>query len=98
MPKPEQNPLPPRLGAVESYALARVSPHPGGMITCSAVFDDYRAWCARSCLITLREPAFTAAFEEFAREVGIRLRQRGGNLSFMDMALTDTQNHRPDGR
>lgn len=69
--------------------LARVGPEPGSQVTCSAAFEDDRAWCAGRGDIPLREAEFVAAFEEVARQAGIALRQRGGNLSFMDMALTD---------
>lgn len=77
-----------RLGVVEDYMLARVVPEPGRQITCSAVFADYREWCADTSAVPLREAAFIASFETVARASGIRLRQRGGNLSFMDMGLS----------
>lgn len=80
-----------RLGAVEAYAIARVAPDPGRLVTCSDVFADYRSWCDQGGLAPLREPQFTEAFEMFAREVGIPVRQRGSNLSFVDVTLADVQ-------
>jgi hypothetical protein len=79
-----------RLGAVEAYALARVVPEPGRQVTCSDAFVDYRAWCEREGQAPLREPQFMEAFEVLAREVGIPIRQRGSNLSFVDVMLTET--------
>lgn len=76
-----------RLASAEAYALARVVPGVGQQVTCSALFSDYRVWCGTAGLVALREAAFISAFEELARTVGIPLRQRGGNLSFMDVAL-----------
>ena len=78
-----------RLGAVEKYALARVTPAPGELVTCSQLFSDYRSWCVREGLAPLREAVFTEAFEVLAREAEIPIRQRGSNLSFVDVALAD---------
>ena len=78
-----------RLGAVEDYALARVRPSPGALITCSQVFADYRCWCEREGMAPLREAAFTEALEDLAREVGIPIQQRGSNTSFIDVVLCD---------
>lgn len=78
-----------RLGAVEAYMLARVASKPASQVTCSAAFEDYRGWCVVRGDIPLREAEFVAAFEGLARQAGIPLRQRGGNLSFMDMTLKD---------
>ena len=69
--------------------LARVMPAPGKLVTCSAVFDDYRQWCARQSLAPLREGIFVDAFEEIARQAGILPRQRGSNLSFFGVELRD---------
>lgn len=64
-------------------------PAPGKLVTCSQLFADYRSWCVREGLAPLREPVFTEAFETLAREAEIPIRQRGSNLSFVDVALTD---------
>lgn len=88
---PARNMSEEHIGTVEAYVLARVAPEPGAQVTCSAVFEDYRSWCARETLIPLREVEFVGAFEQVAREAGIPLRQRGGNLSFLDMALRDVR-------
>jgi len=81
------------LGTAEAYALARVGPVAGVQVTCSALFEDYRAWCGAQGFVALRESEFVAAFEAVAREVSIPLRQRGGNLSFLDVALRDHEYH-----
>ena len=76
-----------RLGSVDAYALDRFLQLKGNQVTCSAVYADYRIWCASRHAIPLRETEFVAAVEELARSVGIPFRQRGGNLSFLDVAL-----------
>lgn len=76
-----------RLGAVEAYAIERLSPAPGVQVTCSAAFADYRNWCGHRGFVPLREAEFVAAVEELARSAGIPLNQRGGNLSFVDVEL-----------
>lgn len=78
-----------RLGAVEAYMRARVVPEPGKQLTSSAVFEDYRRWCVLEGLAPYREAPFLATFEAIARQVGIPLRQRGGNLSFLDVAMNN---------
>lgn len=78
-----------RLGAVKSYMLARVVPELGCQLTCSDAFLDYRAWCVQEGLAPFRETEFIRVFEAIAREAGIPLRQRGGNLSFIDTGLRD---------
>jgi hypothetical protein len=78
-----------RLGMVEGYMLARVVPEPGRQLTCSDAFLDYRAWCERQGFAPFRETEFIRVFEAIAREAGIPLRQRGGNLSFMDTGVRD---------
>lgn len=69
--------------------LARVVPEIGSQLTCSDAFADYRSWCDQEGLAPFRETEFIRAFEGMAREIGIPLRQRGGNLSFMDTAVQD---------
>jgi hypothetical protein len=78
-----------QLGTVEAYCLERVTPAQGRQVTCSMVFKDYSAWCERRGFVPLREASFVEAFETLVREVGIPLRQRGSNLSFLDLALGD---------
>lgn len=78
-----------RLGTVEDFALRRVMPASGQQVTCTATFAAYRDWCLASQAVPLREAQFTEAFETLAREAGIPIRQRGSNLSFVDVALTD---------
>jgi hypothetical protein len=76
-----------KLGSVDAYMMDRVVPAAGKMVTCSEVFEDYRAWCDRGGMAPLREGEFVDAFESLARTVGVELRQRGGNLSFLEMGL-----------
>lgn len=78
-----------RLGAVEAFMLARLIPTAGRQLTCSEAFAGYRAWCDSKGYAAFRETVFTRTFEAVAREVGIPLRQRGSNLSFMDAALVE---------
>ena len=78
-----------RLGTVEGYMLTRVAPEVGHQLTCSDAFTDYRSWCEREGLAPFRETEFVRLFEVLSREIGIPLRQRGGNLSFMDTVVRD---------
>ncbi len=89
MAKPETIATGGRLGTVEAFALARVVPQSGKLVTCSDIFVDYRVWCEREGQTPLREPQFTEAFEMLAREIEIPIRQRGSNLSFVDVTLAD---------
>ena len=89
MAKPKMVTVAGRLETVEAYMLARVAPDAGHQIACSAAFEYYRTWCAAEGLAPLREAAFVIALEEIARAAGIPLRQRGSNLSFMDVPTPD---------
>ena len=89
MTKPEMVTLAVKFGVVDTYMLARLAPEPSHLVTCSAAFDDYRSWCVREGLAPLREALFTDQMMSIARAAGIGLRQRGGNLSFLDTALRD---------
>ena len=89
MPKPTKIAAANRLGAVEAFMLARVVPRAGGLVTCSEAFADYRRWCADHDLAPLREAEFLSVFETVARSSAIPVRQRGSNMTFVDMGLSD---------
>lgn len=78
-----------RLGAVGAFMLAHLVPREGSQLTCSEVFACYRTWCDAEGYAAFREAEFSRIFESVAREVGIPLRQRGSNLSFMDAAMAE---------
>ena len=78
-----------RLGSVEEYAKARVQPVAGNQVTCSAVFLDYRNWCVRRGVAPYREGDFIEGFDELARRAEIPVRESGGNIVYMDVALGD---------
>lgn len=79
-----------KLGDVEEFALERLAPAVAERgVTNTAMFQDYARWCRRRDEVALGEVDFLERFGRVARECGLKLRQRGGNVMYMGVRLAD---------
>jgi hypothetical protein len=76
-----------RLGNVDDYAMARLEPSPGGTLTLTALYEDYRHWCRDSNLVALAKPPFEAGLTDLARDVGIVQRTHGSETAYADVKI-----------
>lgn len=72
---------------VGAFALEALSPKAGAEMTTVAVWHAYKQWCVRSRLVPLAEAIFFEEFSNIAVAAGLERRQRGGNVSWLDVAL-----------
>jgi hypothetical protein len=76
-----------RIGDVGDFLVQQLEPVAGEMVTCGALFDDYRAWCATTEAVPLARGEFTLLLEDITAEAELPVRQRGGNWMILDATL-----------
>lgn len=81
------------LGPVVEFAVACVEKDDASVLTMTEVFQAYEVWCRRGNFAPLRQAEFQDAFVELAREVGISVRLRGSNISFIGVSLVVDDNN-----
>ena len=72
---------------ISAYALERLLPAEGSTLTSTAIWEDYKRWCAAGEMLPLAQTIFLGDFADLARQAGIPHAYAQGNLSFWDVAL-----------
>jgi hypothetical protein len=78
---------------ISAYALDRLLPAEGSTLTSTAVWEDYKRWCAAGEMVPLAKTIFLGDFTHLARQAGIPPVYAQGNLSFWDVAFKSEHAH-----
>lgn len=70
------------LGRVDEFALARLDAGEED-VSAPAMFELYRAWCEAERVVPLSEGVFFREFDLLAEDIGIEVRQHGGNVEYL---------------